>query len=107
MTDSTADGLGDRLGGQQGALLMATWTEAALLAGEGDEHLVTVDNPVDTDLVGHATERTLNWTWYVGNRLNLDGGLSMHLNAEFWNTEFLTLSDGDAMRLKTVLIPRF
>jgi hypothetical protein len=50
-------------------------------AGEGDEHLVTVDNPVDTDLVGHATERTLNWTWYVGNRLNLDGGLSMHLNA--------------------------
>jgi hypothetical protein len=68
---------------------------------------MTGDNPVDSDLIGNATTRTLNWTWYVGNRLNLGGGLSLHVNAEFWNTEYLTLSGGDATRLKTVLIQRF
>ena len=47
MRNRTADGLGDRLGGQQGALLMAAWTEAALLAGEGDEHLVAAVGATD------------------------------------------------------------
>ena len=68
---------------------------------------ITADDPSDNDLVGNATSRTLNWTWYVGNRLDLGGGLSIYLNAEFWNTEYLTLSDGGALRLKTVLIQRF
>jgi hypothetical protein len=68
---------------------------------------MTADNPLDSDLVGNATSRTLNWTWYVGNRLSFGGGLSLHVNAEFWNTDYLTLSGGDAMRLKTVLIQRF
>jgi hypothetical protein len=68
---------------------------------------ITADDPSDSDLVGNVTSRTLNWTWYVGNRLDLGHGLSIYVNAEFWNTEYLTLSDGDAMRLKTVLIQRF
>ena len=38
--DGSADRLGDRFSRQQGALLMAAWTKATLLAGEGDEHLV-------------------------------------------------------------------
>ena len=37
---SAANGLGDRFSRQQGALLMAAWTKAALLTGEGDENLV-------------------------------------------------------------------
>jgi hypothetical protein len=68
---------------------------------------ITADDPSDSDLIGNATGRTLNWTWYIGNRFNFGGGLSIHVNAEFWNTEYLTLSDGDAMRFKTVLIQRF
>ncbi len=40
MGDGSADGLGDRFSRQQGALLMAAWTKATLLTGEGDEHLV-------------------------------------------------------------------
>ena len=42
-----ADGLGDRLGGRQGAFLVAAWTEAALLAEEGDEHLVAAVGATD------------------------------------------------------------
>ncbi len=38
--DGSADGLGDRFIRQQGALLVAARTKAALLTGEGDEHLV-------------------------------------------------------------------
>ena len=85
------------------------WTELQIAPSEFYTLALgmTGDNPVDSDLIGNATTRTLNWTWYVGNRLNLGGGLSLHVNAEFWNTEYLTLSGGDAMRLKTVLIQRF
>ena len=68
---------------------------------------ITADDPSDADLVGNATERTLNWTGFVGNRFHFGGGLSIYVNAEFWNTEYLTLRDGDAMRFKTVLIQRF
>ena len=59
------------------------------------------------DLFGNATERTLNGTWYLGNRFNLGGGLNININLEFWNTDYLTLENGDAMRFKTVLIQRF
>jgi hypothetical protein len=84
------------------------WTEIQFARREYTLAIgMTADNPLDSDLVGNATGRTLNWTWYAGNRLNLGGGLSLHLNAEFWNTEYLTLAGGDAMRLKTVLIQRF
>ena len=38
--DRDTDGLCDRLGGHQSSFLVAAWTEAALLAGYGDEHLV-------------------------------------------------------------------
>ena len=38
--DGSADRLGDRFSRQQGALLMAAWTKASLLTGEGYEHLV-------------------------------------------------------------------
>src|SRR3970282_2023473 len=38
--DGCADRVGDRLGGQQGSLLMAACTKTTLLTGEGDEHLV-------------------------------------------------------------------
>ncbi len=47
MGNRGTDGVGDRLGGQQGALLMAAWTEATLLAGEGDEHLVAAVGATD------------------------------------------------------------
>lgn len=68
---------------------------------------ITADDPTDGDLTGMAAARTLNWTWYVGNGFNLGGGLSIHLNAEFWNTEYLTFKKGDAFRFKTVFIQRF
>ena len=35
-----ANRVGDRVGCQQSPLLMATWAEATLPAGEGDEHLM-------------------------------------------------------------------
>jgi hypothetical protein len=47
MRDRGADGLCNRLGGEQSAFLMATWTEATLLAGEGDEHLVAAVGATD------------------------------------------------------------
>ena len=47
MRNRNADGLADRFGGQQGALLMAVWTEAALLAGKGDEHFVSTIGTTD------------------------------------------------------------
>jgi len=77
------------------------WTEVQFALGEYYTLALgmTGDNPLDTDLIGNATSRTLNWTWYVGNRLSMGGGLSLRVNAEFWNTEYLTLSGGDAMRL--------
>lgn len=72
---------------------------------------MTVDDPVNDDLIGNATDRTLNWTWYLGNRFNLGGGLNININIninlEFWNTDYLTLQDGDAMRFKTVLVQIF
>jgi len=85
------------------------WTEVQFAPSEFYTLAVgmTGDNPLDSDLVGNVTSRTLNWTWYVGNRMDFGGGLSLAVNAEFWNTEYLTLSGGDAMRLKTVLIQRF
>ena len=67
----------------------------------------TLDNPTDDDLFGNATSRTLNWTWYVGNRFPLGGGLNIAFNVEVWNTEYLTLGKGDAVRFKTWLIQRF
>lgn len=67
----------------------------------------TIDNPVDSDLIGSATTRTRNRTWYVGNRLSLGGGLNIAFNVEFWNTQYLTLDEGDAVRFKTWLIQRF
>jgi len=42
-----ADGVGNRVGGQQGAFLMATGAQAALAAGEGDEHLVPAVRAAD------------------------------------------------------------
>ncbi|MCH7990659.1 MAG: hypothetical protein IID46_16075 [Planctomycetes bacterium] len=85
------------------------WTELQLEAAEWWRFAagVTVDDPVNKDLIGNVTERTLNWTWYLGNRFNLGGGLNIHVNLEFWNTDYLTLQHGDAMRFKTVLIQRF
>jgi hypothetical protein len=67
----------------------------------------TIDNPVDTDLIGSATTRSRNRTWYVGNRLSLGGGLNIAFNVEFWNTQYLTLDEGDAVRFKTWLSQRF
>ena len=67
----------------------------------------TMDNPNDSDLIGNTTGRTLNWTWYVGNRFPLGGGLNIATNVEFWNTDYLTQRKGDAMRLKLWLIQRF
>ena len=42
-----ADGVGNRVGCQQGAFLMATGAQAALAAGEGDEHLVAAVRVAD------------------------------------------------------------
>ena len=42
-----ADGVGNRVGGQQGAFLMATGAQAALAVGEGDEHLVAAIRAAD------------------------------------------------------------
>ena len=67
----------------------------------------TVDDPVDSDLAGNVTLRTLNRTWYLGNRFNFGGGLNFYLNFEFWNTDYLGFGGGDAMRIKTVLIQKF
>ena len=68
---------------------------------------LTADDPSDSDLAGNATDRSLNWTWYVGNRFHLAGGLSIYLNAEFWTTEYLAHNHGDAGRVKAVFIKRF
>jgi len=67
----------------------------------------TKDNPTDNNLFGNATTRTLNWTWYIGNRFPLGGGLDIAFNVEVWNTEYLMLEKGDAVRFKTWLIQRF
>lgn len=67
----------------------------------------TMDNPTDNDLIGSAFTRTLNWTWYVGNRFPLGGGLNIAFNVEGWNTEYLTRRKGDAVRFKTWVIQRF
>jgi hypothetical protein len=42
-----ADGVGDTVSGQQGPLLVATWAEATLTTGEGDEHFVTAVGAAD------------------------------------------------------------
>ncbi len=47
MRDRGADGPGNRFGGHQSPFLMAAWTEAALLTGEGDEHLVAAVGTTD------------------------------------------------------------
>ena len=39
LTAFVGDGVGNRVGGHQGAFLMATGAQAALTAGEGHEHL--------------------------------------------------------------------
>ena len=67
----------------------------------------TVDDPVDSDLVGNATLRRLNSTWYIGNRFDLESGLNIYVNLEFWETKYLGLDEGDAFRFKTVLIQKF
>ena len=67
----------------------------------------TIDDPVNSDLVGNATVRALNWTWYLGNRFHLGAGLDIYVNFEFWNTQSLGRDKGDALRFKTVLIQRF
>jgi hypothetical protein len=67
----------------------------------------TVDDPVNSDLIGNTTSRTLNTTWYVGNRFDFGGGLNIYVNLEFWETKYLGLDKGDAFRFKTVLIQRF
>ena len=67
----------------------------------------TADDPVDGGLVGNATLRTLNRTWYLSNRFNFGDGLNLYLNFKFWNTDYLVLGVGDAMRVKTVMIQKF
>ena len=62
-----------------------------------------LDHPFKGDLVGMTFDdlpRTANWTYYVGNRFPVGGGLTLGLDFEFWHTDYLYLSEGKADRFK-------
>jgi hypothetical protein len=60
----------------------------------------TIDDPLDRDLAGSASARTLNRTYYIGNRFPVGGGLTFGLDCEFWRTGYIGFQDGTATRVR-------
>ena len=63
----------------------------------------TLDHPFQRDLAGMTFDdlpRTANYTYYVGDRFPVGGGLTLGLDFEFWHTDYLYLSEGRADRFK-------
>jgi len=98
--DGCADRVGDRLGGQQGSLLMAACTKATLLTGEGDEHLVVAvgaADPGETEV--HVADRDA--------MIGILAGIGFGVSIEYRKTRESWELGGATVELDTLDFGRF
>lgn len=102
------DALGDFRGGINQSINTVKGKEVAATGGWGELQWnpfdpytfvfgATIDKPSQGDLTTGAKEK--NWAAYIGNRYDWGGGLKTGLDVIYWETDYVKLSVGNAVRV--------
>lgn len=69
----------------------------------------SIDDPEDDDLAfgGSSPGRSKNYTLYVGTRYDFGGGFKMGFEASYWETQYGSAGQGNAMRFDLYTIFEF